>query len=69
MKTLKSEEIYANEYRDLDHQREKHRRVHRHLLQSRATAFGARLQATGGVRADCHPLDDIAGSDREFFQA
>lgn len=69
IKTLKREEIYANEYCDLNHLRENIAAVHRHLLQSRAAPFSARLPAAGGVRAGRRRRDDVAGSDHEFFQA
>ena len=52
MKTLKREEIYANDYRDLDHLRSEHRRVHRPVLQSLPLALGAGLPIAGGVRAE-----------------
>jgi len=46
-----------------------HRGIHRQLLQPCPAAFGARLQATGGVRAGRQRLEDFARRDPEFFQA
>jgi transposase InsO family protein len=43
MKTLKREEIYANNYPDLEHLRSNSRNLHWSLLQSLPSAFGARL--------------------------
>src|SRR6185437_4562498 len=45
-----------------------HRGIHRQLLQPCPAAFGARLQATGGVRAGRQRLEDFARRDPEFFQ-
>ena len=53
MKTLKREEIYANEYRDLDHLRENIAGVHRQLLQSRAGCI--RRWAIGRRRSSSRP--------------
>jgi transposase InsO family protein len=69
MKTLKREEIYANQYRDLEHSADQHRGVHRSLLQPRAAALRARLPTAGGVRAIRRALGDVARCDHEFFQA
>ena len=70
MKTLKREEIYANEYRDLDHLRSQHRGVHRAAT---TIACGCtRRSATGRRRSSSRlptPASDFAGSDDEFFQA
>ena len=51
IKTLKREEIYANEYRDLEHLAGPHRGVHRLLLQPETTAFRPWLSNAGGVRS------------------
>ncbi len=69
MKTLKREEIHANEYRDLDDLRTNIQGVHRAILQSSPVAFGLGLPASGGVRASRQLRDDFARSDHEFFQA
>ena len=70
MKTLKREEIYANEYRDLDHLRAQHRGVHRAAITIAAGCI--RRWATGRRRSSSKPHDAaaiFARSDHEFFQA
>ena len=67
MKTLKREEIYANQYRDLDHLRANilefiEQYYNRCRLHS---ALG--YQVAGGVRTRCRSR--FRGGDDEFFQA
>ena len=69
MKTLKREEIYANQYRDLDHLRANIEEFIEQYYNSLPVAFGAGLSSAGGVRAGCAPANNFAGSDDEFFQA
>jgi putative transposase len=70
MKTLKREEIYANEYRDLDDICAKTSGVHR-----AATTIAVRLHSALGYRPPeefeqaASPRGGFAGSDHEFFQA
>jgi hypothetical protein len=49
MDTLKREEIYANDYRDIEHLGSKDRRIHGAVLQPLPPAFGPRLPIAGGV--------------------
>ena len=58
MKTLKREEIYANEYRDLDHLRANIEEFIEQYYNRVPPAFGAGLQAAGGVRAGRRDRDD-----------
>ena len=51
LKTLKQEEIYCREYRDLDDLRRSQQRFHRRILQPPAPAFRARLCFAGCLRA------------------
>ena len=69
MKTLKYEEVYRQEYRDLAEARASLGALHRQGLQPEATALGAGLPAAGGVRtspAGGVPwrLDHDAGTQR-----
>ena len=66
IKTLKREEIYANEYESLDDLRESHRRVHRAVLQPEAAALGAGLSLAGGVRAN-RPLQSVNQCDSDVL--
>ncbi len=54
MKTLKQEEIYLNQYRDLEHLRSQHRGLHGAVLQSSPLALFAWLSAAGRVRANAY---------------
>jgi transposase InsO family protein len=51
MKTLKREEIYANDYRDLEHLLGNIEAFIETVLQSEPFTFGAGLSVTGRVRA------------------
>jgi hypothetical protein len=46
METLKQGEISAGRNEDIEHMAYEHRRVHRAVLQSTATAFGVGLPST-----------------------
>ena len=50
MKTLKYEEVYRQEYRDLAEARASHRAVHRESLQRQAPSLGPGLPPAGRVR-------------------
>ena len=50
VKTLKREEIYANDYRTLEHLATNIEKFIERVLQSVSLTLGARLPATGGVR-------------------
>ena len=69
MKTLKREEIYANEYRDLDHLLEN---IEAFIDSTTIGAAYIRRSAIGRRRSSSEtssPGIDSAGSDHEFFQA
>ena len=68
-KTLKREEIYANQYRGSGSLASQHRRVHRAVLQPLPAAFGVGVSSAGGIRAGRPSQTTVAGSDNEFFQA
>ena len=68
MKTLKHEEIYANDYRDLDHLRANIEDFIERYYNRLPLAFGARLPATGGVRASHTPPGEVAGATMSFFR-
>ena len=64
IKTLKREEIYANEYENLEHLREQHRGIHRAVLQPEAAALGPGLPFAGGVRSSKPVRESEASSNR-----
>ena len=66
MKTLKHEEIYANEYSDRRSLACQHRGLHRALLQLLPASFSARLSAARGVRTSRVPGRNRR-RDHEFF--
>ena len=57
MKTLKHEEIYANDYIDLEHLRSNIETVIE-ALQSPPSAFGAGLSTSGGFEFSAQPIAD-----------
>ena len=54
MKTLKQEEIYLNQYRDLEHLRSQRRRLYGAVLQSPPLTLFTWLSASGRVRANAY---------------
>ena len=66
MKTLKREEIYANEYRDLDHLRTNIEEFIDRLLQPLQAALSSGVPTAGGVRADGGGRGDPAGRHFPF---
>jgi len=68
MKTLKREEIYANDYVYLDHLRAN---IEAFIEQyyNHCRALGARLPIAGRVRAATQVHRNFRGRDHEFFQA
>ena len=66
LKTLKQEEIYCHEYRDLDDLRIPQQRVHRRILQPSTPAFGAWLCFARGFRGRPATEDAVPGSPIEF---
>ena len=69
MKTLKREEIYANDYRDLEHLLSNIEVFIEQYYNRLPLTFGAGLSTAGGVRAGSESRDKFCWSDNEFFQA
>ena len=69
MKTLKQEEIYANDYRDPNHLRANIEEFIDRYYNRAAASFGAGLPSAGGIRASGCDWRRIDRSDDEFFQA
>ena len=69
MKTLKREEIYANEYRDLDRPAHQHRGVHR--AATTIASGSTQRWATGRRKSSSRPLNQAAtsaGATMSFFR-
>ena len=68
LKTLKQEEIYCHEYRDLDDLRRHSSAFHRRILQPQTPAFGARLSFARAFE-EASKQCGSAGSPDEFYKA
>jgi transposase InsO family protein len=69
IKTLKREEIYGHEYRDLDHLRTNLEEFIERYLQSLPSTLRAGLSIARRVRASCQLGGLFSRSNHEFFQA
>ena len=69
IKTLKREEIYANNYQYDRRPERSPRGVHRALLQSPPASLGAWIHDPGGVRSCPRAADWHGSSEHEFFKA